>query len=297
MAAISRRPKSSGSGFLPKTKPTVDAATKALLEAVAKAAGELQIDWMVTGAAARVMLLESIYGLPHGRATQDVDLGVMVANWEQYQALVFRIRQDERFRPDPKQQQRLLYDDEGMLDLVPFGGIESGDRMIHWPPDNDFVMNVIGFREAYAECVAVELDGLTVPVVSPVGLMLLKLVAWNERHHAQPKKDAADLAYVLRHYATILSEKALFDEYFAAMEAAEFDPDLAASRVLGQKLAGMVAKDTRDYVLSLLDSELRQETDSRLVREVAEHLGGAGAERAYDLLQSLKTGFIEIVQQ
>lgn len=229
----------------------------------------------------------------HGRATQDVDLGVMVASWEQYQALVERIRQDERFRQDPKEHQRLRFRDDSTLDLVPFGGIESRDRTIRWPPDNDFVMSVIGFREAYAEAVTVPLDGLGVPVVSPVGLALLKLVAWNERHHTQPKKDAADLAYVLRHFSAILTEKVLFDEYFSVVEASGFDVDVAASWVLGHKMARMAAADTRSYVRNLLDKELKQGTDSKLVREVGERLAGAGEDRGLQLLESLRTGFIE----
>lgn len=281
---------------MPKTNSFVDPTTKALLEAVAKAAGDLDIKWMVTGTAGRVMLLEQIYGLPHGRATQDIDLGVMVASWEEYQALVKRIREDKQFRPDQKQKQRLLYRDDGMLDLVPFGDIETDDRVIHWPPDNDFSMSVIGFREAYADTVNVILDGLTVPVVGPVGLMLLKLVAWKERHHAQPKKDAADMAYILRNFATILTEEALFDEHFIEMEAAGYDLDLAANRVLGQRLGKLATKEAREYVLELLDSELRHETDSKLAREIAAHLGGANAERVYELLLSLMTGFNEVAQ-
>lgn len=275
-----------------KNEPYLDAATLALLEAVAKAAAELEMAWMVTGAAGRVLLLEGVYGLPQGRATRDVDLGIMVASWDQYRALVDRLRRDDRFQPDPKQLQRLRFGDEGLLDLVPFGGIESADRTIHWPPDNDFVMSVIGFREAYADTVSVQLDGLNVPVISPVGLALLKLVAWKERHFAQPKKDAADLTYVLRHFSTILTEQVLFDAYFDAVEAAEFDIDLAAGRVLGRKIAMLAAQDARAFVLQLLEEELQHETDSLLVREISAHMSG-NAERAHDLMQNLKAGFIE----
>ncbi len=63
-----------------KPKVYLDARTHKLIGAVAKAAETLRIKWMVTGAAGRVLLLEKVYGLPQGRATRDVDLGVMVAS-------------------------------------------------------------------------------------------------------------------------------------------------------------------------------------------------------------------------
>lgn len=251
---------------------------------------------MVTGAAGRVLLLESVYGLPHGRATEDIDLGVMVANWDQYRELIERICEDTAFQPDPKQRQRLKFRNDGLLDLVPFGGIESGDRTIRWPPENDFSMSVMGFREAYAEAVEVDVGGIIVPVVSPVGLMLLKLVAWTQRRFTQPKKDAADMAYLLRHFSAIWTEKALFDHHNDAIEAADFDLDIAACWVLGQKMADMAGKDTRVYVLNILDNELKDETDSALVREIAEHLAGAGEDRAYNLLDGLRAGFVEVAE-
>lgn len=272
----------------------LDARTYKLIAAVASAAEALRINWMVTGAAGRVLLLESAYGLPQGRATEDVDLGVMVGNWDQYQALIERICQDADFQPDPKQRQRLRLRNDGLLDLVPFGDIESRSRTIWWPPDDDFAMTVMGFRDAYAESIEVIADGIPVRVVDPVGLMLLKLVAWAERRYTQPKKDAADMAYLMRHFSAILTEKVLFDQHFATVEAAAFDVDLAASRVLGQKMASMAATDTREYVRNIVDRELKENVDSTLVRELAEHLAGAGEARACQLLESLRAGFAEI---
>ena len=52
-----------------------------LLSAVSSAASALQIRWLVVGATGRVLLLEEVYGLPRGRATEDVDFGVMVESW------------------------------------------------------------------------------------------------------------------------------------------------------------------------------------------------------------------------
>ncbi len=280
-----------------KRESLVDERTWLLLETVVKAAAALNIKWMVTGAAGRVMLLEGVYGLPHGRATQDIDLGVMVANWDQYGALVERLCQDTAFQRDPKQRQRLKFRNGGLLDLVPFGGIESSDRTIRWPPDNDFVMSVMGFREAYAAAIDVDANGIFVPVVSPVGLMLLKLLAWTQRRYTQPRKDAADMAYLLRHYSTILTSDVLYDQHLTAIEAASYDVDIAAGRVLGQKMATMAAKDTQVFVLTILNHELNEETDSSLVCDIAEHMAGANNDRVYVLLESVRVGFREVTEK
>jgi hypothetical protein len=45
---------------LTKAESQVDVGTFMLLEAMAKAASELEIEWMVTGAAGRVLLLEGV---------------------------------------------------------------------------------------------------------------------------------------------------------------------------------------------------------------------------------------------
>ena len=291
MHGILRLLKSSRNGFLKKNKPTVDKRTAALLNVVSQAAQALKIKWMVTGAAGRMMLLEGVYGLPHGRATHDVDLGVMVANWSQYQRLVAQICKNADCVSDPKQRQRLSFRKDGILDLIPFGGIESKDRTIRWPPKNDFVMSVMGFREAYEDAVPVEVEGIVVPVVSPVGLMLLKLVAWAERRYSQPRKDAADMAYILSHFSEVLTKEVLFDQHLAELEAESYDIDLAASRILGQRMAAMTGKDTQQFLCDLLNRELQEASDAVLVRDVAANMGAKGEERTYQLLERLKTGF------
>jgi formyltetrahydrofolate synthetase len=58
---------------------------------------------MVTGAGGRILLLEEVYGLPAGRATVDLDFGVMVESWDQYRHLEEKICADPQFSTDPKQ--------------------------------------------------------------------------------------------------------------------------------------------------------------------------------------------------
>jgi len=115
---------------LPDYRARIEERTFLLLTAVASAASELQIGWLITGAAGRVLLLEEVYNLPPGRATEDVDYGVMVDSWGHYEALVERLCKDARVYKDRKQAQRLYFSGYGIIDLVPFGGVESDGNVI-----------------------------------------------------------------------------------------------------------------------------------------------------------------------
>ena len=158
----------------------------------------------------------------------------------------------------------------------------------------DFVMSVAGFQEAYDNAVQVLVnDTLMVRVVSPVGLLLLKLVAWGERHNIQPRKDAADIAYVLRHSPALFGETSLFEEHFEIVESAGYDLELAAARLLGQKMSALASERTRKHVCKLLEQELNNGIESKLVRQVAESLVPAERTRTYELLSQIMIGLAE----
>lgn len=279
---------------MPDYQARIDDRTFVLLTAVATAASELKIGWLVAGATGRVLLLEEVYKLPPGRATEDVDCGVMVDNWDHYQALVDLICKDARVYKDRKQAQRLHFSDYGIVDLVPFGGVESDGNVVRWPPDGNFVMSVAGFQEAYDNAVQVLVnDTLMVRVVSPVGLLLLKLVAWRDRHNTQPGKDAADIAYVLHHGPALFGETNLFEEHFEIVESVGYDLDLAAARLLGQKMGAIASQRTGNHVHELLEQELNSGIESKLVQEVTKSLVPAEETRTFDLLSQVLAGLVE----
>ena len=59
----------------------VDEALFEVLSVFSQAAESVETSWLLVGATARILLLENIYRLPQGRATQDVDFGVQVGDW------------------------------------------------------------------------------------------------------------------------------------------------------------------------------------------------------------------------
>ena len=270
----------------------VDAVTFALLDMVAKTAEATDVRWMVTGAWGRVLLLETAYGLPAGRATEDVDFAVMVESWPHYHRLVADICRHPDFTEDPKQAQRIRYRTEFYLDLVPFGGVESDTQQIAWPPQGDFVMSVAGFHDALADAVPVWVNNsLLVPVVSPVGLLLVKLLVWNERRDQKPGRDASDIAYMLRHAVKLISERRLFEEHLSVVDRLGYDIDLAATYVLGGQIRALASAKTREKLLTVLASLATEAEDAMLVRDLTTYMPGEDPERVEARLRQLKMGF------
>ena len=63
----------------------LDPSLVKMLRVVDQAAATLSIRFFVVGAMARSIVLEYCYGLRPGRATRDLDIGVEVAGWEEFQ--------------------------------------------------------------------------------------------------------------------------------------------------------------------------------------------------------------------
>lgn len=265
-----------------------------LLEAVSKAASALEIPWLLTGAGGRVLLLEKLLGLPPGRATEDLDFGVMVRSWEEYRALKDRICEDRRFHADLKQSQRLWCGEDAKLDLVPFGAIALPDDTIHWPSDDGVVMNVLGFQETHGSAIPIVVNHcLTVPVATAPAMLLLKIIAWEARHKSFPGRDASDIGYILHHGEKIIGQDSFYEEYAEVTESVDWDLNLASARVFGMLMAALAQPRTRNHLLEILNREISEGEESLLVREVAAGFptGRKDPEQTLIFLQQVRVGF------
>jgi predicted nucleotidyltransferase len=142
------RPKSLD--FSGKLQPYED-----LFREIIRLTSEQDIPFFVVGAFARDLIMAMAHGIEVKRATEDIDCGVQVKSWEQFEQLKTSLINTGQFKPDAKQQQRIKYRDQVKVDIVPFGAIEK-DGAIVWP-DEETVMITVGFDEAYKDTIAVRL--------------------------------------------------------------------------------------------------------------------------------------------
>jgi predicted nucleotidyltransferase len=191
----------------------IDETTVAILFEIDTIARYLSLPFFIVGAAARDILLQHAYDIHVMRATVDIDVGVFVSSWDQFEALKKALVSTGKFSPS-RQTQRLVYDDESPVDIVPFGGIASADGSISWPPGHHIEMSVVGFRECFQNAISVQVSAspdLIVKVADLAGLAIMKFVSWDESTERRGK-DAADL-YLKREAGSSQGHKIAMDVF------------------------------------------------------------------------------------
>jgi len=182
----------------------IDQNTIESLGIVDEVAKKIGTPYLVVGATARDMLMHFGYGAAVQRATADLDFAIQLPDWETYASITDRLVVFGFKRS--KQQQRLFGPGAMPIDLVPFGGVADDSSNIRWPPTGETVMDVTGFQDAYASSIQVtvrETPVLNIPIASPQGQVLLKLIAWSDRDADLRQKDAKDIAYLLMNYQIV----------------------------------------------------------------------------------------------
>lgn len=248
----------------------LDALTVDVYRAVSEAITRHRLEFLVVGASARDLVLHYAYGTPIQRGTIDLDFAIQVADWDAYQALRATLIA-AGYQPT-RQSQRLLSPDGMPVDIVPFGDLADADGNITWPPDNDHQMSILGFAEAHADADVIRIQDdppLDVPVVSPVGLVLLKLIAWGDRLTQQRAKDALDVRYVLESFCELPEERTGLWADTGLIELYDGDIELVASHLLGASVRAIASEASAaaiDRVLQRSDELLADMSTRRVTR-------------------------------
>jgi len=267
----------------------IDAATVSTLSTVDKVTSTLNVPYLVIGATARDMVLHYGYNTPIQRATFDIDFAIQIETWEYFN----RVR-DQLIANDftsTKNKHRLVSPTNIPIDIIPFGGVEDREGNIAWPPAGETVMSVSGFQEAItnAQQVLVNKEPAVVcPVVTPEGLMVLKLISWSERSRERRKNDATDIQYILSNYLEI---KNILDDVYNDNNADiiaryDWDPNQASCSLLGIACKELVSDGTYAEIVKLHDSN-----NVKNIERIVEEMSGGVLDKNLKLLEAFMNGF------
>ena len=257
---------------------------------VEAAADPLGIATLIAGAFARDLHLVYRYGIDVQRQTEDLDLAFALSDWAVFEALTERLTASGAFGPSANAAHRLRHRTGLPVDFVPFGKVETTERKIAWPPRGEVVMDVFGFREALVTAHEVLLPGdARTKVVSLPALALLKIVCWQDRHYAFPRKDAHDLHLILQNYLRAGNEQRLWDEFRHWTDDDAFQYELAEARMLGLDVGALLDDGGSGRVAGVLSEQVDTAYPGTLPGEMNVY----EPDRARALLDAMLSGILE----
>jgi predicted nucleotidyltransferase len=264
--------------------------------AVSAEANRLGVPLVIVGAAARDFLLQYGAGLATGRATKDVDFGVLVDHWNQYEQLASLLVSSGEFTRDQKTQHRFVAASGVVLDLIPFGKIAGNQHAIYWPPEGTRRMSTDGFAEAFHSSLEVLLrknPDLVVKVASLPGLSILKLIAW---HDAYPERarDAGDFYLIMNNYMGAENLDRLRSDAKDLVGDPPLPLHVLGARLLGRDMAVIANPTTTAILARILQVETSADGPVRLLGDMRPSAGPSMQEdELLDLLRAVRKGFQE----
>ena len=272
-------------------KPLVDA-----LYFFKRIADSFGFPFFVVGAFSRDLVLKHGYGIEPRRKTGDIDLGVKVANWEQFEKLKESLIATTQFSLTPDKQR--LCCGTILIDILPFGGITDKDKKISWPPEHEIMMSMVGFEEAYEYSITARLSSdpeLDIKLASLPGLAIMKLISWKEKYPNR-KRDAEDLLLIMNKYEEAGNSERLYEEDLPLLQEEGFDTKLAGIRLLGRDMGKISDSKTIVIVKGILDAETEELSQYKLVTDMMRETSMSDTRFDEILLQleKLKQGIVEV---
>jgi len=277
----------------------IDPERVAVLRSIKDVAEALNIPFFVVGAFAREVIFEYIHQIPSPRITEDIDIGVEVASWEEFQVLKTTLL-ERKILTETKSHHRFVANESSIIvDILPYGGITGETKKISWPPDHDMVMSMMGFEEAYRSALKVRLSNkpvLEIPLPSVPALAILKIISWADAYPTR-ERDAQDLLFILENYDATGIEAQLYDAYVPLLTEEGYDTRLASTRLLGRDIAHLCGPDTINTLTAILTRETDEDQGFKLLTHMVKGITFQGVkfEAALQLLKKLLQGMQETI--
>ncbi|MGB3863333.1 MAG: hypothetical protein WA915_14730 [Candidatus Aminicenantaceae bacterium] len=274
----------------------IESVRLAALEGIANIANSEDIPFFIVGATARDLILAKGHNIKPFRATLDIDIGVRVTDWSQYKKLKEGLVGTGDFK-EAREFQRLIFHDRLNIDLIPFGPIADRMGNIKWPSDEEIVMHIIGFEEAFANSQILRLRDdpiLEINIVTLAGLAVMKIISWKDGYPNR-RKDASDLALIMGNYTDAGNAERIFNEHSDLLDSEDFDYVKVGVRLLGRDIATILSADLKDRVLNILDNETGKQEGDKLIEDMlmSNTLIGVVFYSLLGFLEEVKKGILE----
>ncbi|MGC9367896.1 MAG: hypothetical protein ACP5FK_12755 [bacterium] len=227
----------------------------------------MQIPYFIIGAMVKDILFEHYHDIKSTRITRDIDLGIRVQSWDEYNKLDGFLINSDKFEKSSQMHRYKFHDI--YIDIIPFGGIAENEEKIIWP-DDERIMNTLGFKEVFKNSISVRINEepvLDIKCPTIPGLTLLKLISWKDNYPYR-KKDAEDLLFIIENYWHTDITDTLYDKHLGLMKKEDFDLKLSSIIFLGKNITEITGQESLSFIKDLLDQETADDSEYRLIMDM-----------------------------
>ena len=245
----------------------IDSSTLEVLKLISEAADSVQANFFIIGAAARDIIFNLVHNINIYRATNDIDFGVRLKNWDDYKKLTDALL--AKGFSSSNIVHKFQYKSIPGIDIIPFGKISLNSSSIIWPDNQAKAMNVLGFEECFRDIQLVKIisnPDLIIKIASIRGLVIMKLIAWKDGYPSR-SHDALDILYIIRNYIDAGNSERLFKENKDLVND-EFDYELTGAKLLGRDIAKLASPATLTFIKEILDNELKNPESSQFIIDI-----------------------------
>ena len=270
-----------------------DASLSKLLMSLERGFTRFGIDYYLVGAVSRDVWMSGINKIKPRRATADIDFAVLINDKGVYEALKEYLIAEEGFTPFKNNAFVLIYKDGTEVDLLPFGEIEDNDRKVTVVGFGYNTIHVDGFKEVYENSLPeVGIDGHTFKFCSLAGLVLLKMIAWDDRPETRPE-DILDISDLLDNYFFMDSDN-IYENHLDLFDRDGFESLDVAATTLGREIKKIAIRTTQLHkrVRDILETNTRDTASSRMAAVMVRYFSNT-VEENVQILRRLKAGFEE----
>jgi predicted nucleotidyltransferase len=273
-----------------------DAKLSIMLDALERGFEKFGIDFYLIGAVSRDVWMAGINKIKPRRTTGDIDFAVYVNNKGVYEALKEYLITQEGFSSYQQNAFVLIYKDGTEVDLLPFGAIEDEDRRVTVQGTGYTSVHVDGFHEVYENSLPeVEIGNHKFKFCSLPGIVLLKMIAWEDRPEAR-SGDIVDISDVFNHYFDMHSDE-IYEKHsdiFTAEDAENATLTELAARVMGREIKSIAQRNEKllARIANILDVNTADAATSKMAEIMVQYFNNT-IEENLRLLQYLKMGFDE----
>jgi predicted nucleotidyltransferase len=250
--------------------------SEAIFTALESSFARFGVDFYIVGAIAKRIWLNAIHG-KRSRATNDFDIAILLPSALVFGQIKKYLTENHPFTEWSNNPFCITWKGKFNIDLLPFGEIENEDAKVIVEGARFNTIDVPGFYEIYktdVQTMSIN-GGRYCKVSSLAGIVMLKVLAWNDRPEMRGK-DITNIAEIIHYYFDIYSNEIydrhndLFDKHdnlkhlAAEVIGREIQRITNTNKPLLQKIAAIIEQDAAKEGGSVLAIEFTRYFDDTI---------------------------------